>query len=82
VPRSFAAAASPTLAGWLLGMSSFGWPLIVGGAIKSVYDLLLLAMFSRVHPPEEGLSPPAPPTSPGPTPRFPAPGPAQTPRGP
>jgi MFS family permease len=53
VPRSLAAAASPALAGWLLGMSSFGWPLIVGGALKIVYDLLLLAMFARVHPPEE-----------------------------
>jgi len=53
VPRSLAAALSPALAGYLLGLSSFGWPLIVGGALKIVYDLLLLAMFSRVHPPEE-----------------------------
>jgi MFS family permease len=53
VPRSLAAAASPALAGYLLGVSSFGWPLIVGGALKIFYDLLLLAMFSRVHPPEE-----------------------------
>jgi MFS family permease len=53
VPRSLAAAASPALAGYLLGVSSFGWPLIVGGAVKIVYDLLLLAMFSRVRPPEE-----------------------------
>jgi hypothetical protein len=53
VPRSLAATASPALAGYLLGMSSFGWPLVVGGALKIVYDLLLLAMFRRVHPPEE-----------------------------
>ena len=54
VPRSLAASASPALAGYLLGISSFGWPLIVGGrALKIVYDLLLLAMFSRVRPPEE-----------------------------
>lgn len=53
VPRSLAAAASPALAGYLLGLSSFGWPLVVGGAIKIVYDLLLLGMFSRVKPPEE-----------------------------
>jgi predicted MFS family arabinose efflux permease len=54
VPRSLAAAASPALAGWMLGLSSFGWPLIVGGGLKIVYDLLLLAMFHRVRPPEEG----------------------------
>lgn len=53
VPRSLAAAASPALAGYLLGVSTFGWPLIVGGALKIVYDILLLAMFSRVRPPEE-----------------------------
>ncbi len=56
VPRSLAAAASPVLAGWLLGMSAFGWPLIAGGAIKIVYDLLLLAMFSKVRPPEEAAA--------------------------
>jgi MFS family permease len=53
VPRSLAAAASPALAGWLLGLSPFGWPLVVGGAIKIVYDLLLLAAFHAVRPPEE-----------------------------
>jgi MFS family permease len=53
VPRSLAAAASPALAGYLLSVSTFGWPLVVGGAVKIVYDLLLLALFSRVRPPEE-----------------------------
>lgn len=53
VPRSLAAAASPALAGYLLGVSTFGWPLIVGGALKIIYDILLLSMFSRVRPPEE-----------------------------
>ena len=53
VPRSLAAAASPALAGYLLSLSSFGWPLIAAGATKIVYDLLLLAMFRRVRPPEE-----------------------------
>lgn len=43
VPRSLAAAATPALAGVLLDWSRFGWPLIFGGAIKGVYDLLLLA---------------------------------------
>ena len=45
VPRSLAAAISPTLAGWMLHNSSFGWPLIVAGICKIVYDLLLLAGF-------------------------------------
>jgi MFS family permease len=45
VPRSLAAAASPTLAGALLQWSSFGWPLVAGGLLKIVYDLLLLAGF-------------------------------------
>lgn len=53
VPRSLASAASPFLAGWMLSVSSFGWPLVVAGSLKIVYDLLLLAMFRRVRPPEE-----------------------------
>ena len=52
-PRSIAGAASPTLAGYLLGLSAFCWPLVIGGAFNSVYDLLLLWMFRRVRPPEE-----------------------------
>ncbi len=54
VPRSLASAASPFLAGWMLSLSSFGWPLIAAGALKILYDLLLLAMFRKVRPPEEG----------------------------
>lgn len=45
VPRSLASAIAPLLAGLLLQHSTFGWPLICGGVIKSVYDLLLLAQF-------------------------------------
>jgi len=54
VPRSLASAASPFLAGWMLSLSPFGWPLIAAGGLKILYDLLLLAMFSKVKPPEEG----------------------------
>ncbi len=53
VPRSLASAVSPFLAGWMLGLSTFGWPLVVAGGVKIVYDLLLLAMFRKVRPPEE-----------------------------
>jgi len=53
VPRSLASAVGPMLAGWLLQLSTFGWHLVVCGALKIVYDLMLLAMFRRVRPPEE-----------------------------
>lgn len=53
VPRSLASAVSPSIAGWLLTLSGFGWPLLIGGAIKAFYDLLLLAMFRHIRPPEE-----------------------------
>jgi MFS family permease len=53
VPRSLAAAVSPFLAGWLLAVSPFGWPLVAAGTVKIAYDLLLLARFGNVRPPEE-----------------------------
>jgi MFS family permease len=56
VPRSLAAAMTPLLAGAMLSRSSFGWPLICGGAAKIVYDLLLLIQFRAVKPPEESGS--------------------------
>ncbi len=53
VPRSLAAAVSPILAGYLLNISTFGWPLLLSGVLKAAYDLLLLATFRKVRPPEE-----------------------------
>ncbi|HEX4998046.1 MAG TPA: MFS transporter [Terriglobia bacterium] len=47
VPRSLASAISPLLAGVLLQATTFGWPLVVGGALKITYDLLLLAQFGK-----------------------------------
>jgi MFS family permease len=44
VPRSLASALPPIAAGWMLDHSNFGWPLIIGGSLKIVYDLLLLRM--------------------------------------
>jgi MFS family permease len=49
VPRSLASAISPLIAGALLQLSTFGWPLIAAGAIKIVYDILLLVQFRRVR---------------------------------
>jgi MFS family permease len=53
VPRSLAAAVPPIIAGWMLARTTFGWPLVIGGAIKATYDLLLLAQFRELRPPEE-----------------------------
>ncbi|MFL5068443.1 MAG: MFS transporter, partial [Xanthobacteraceae bacterium] len=53
VPRSLASSLSPALAGTLLAASFQGWPLIICGALKITYDLLLLAQFRHVKPPEE-----------------------------
>ena len=50
VPRSLASAAGPLFAGWLLGISPFGWPLIVAGGLKIIYDLMLLATCRNVQP--------------------------------
>ncbi len=53
VPRSLVSAISPFAAGWMLDHSTFGWPLLVGGALKAIYDLVLLLLFRNVRPPEE-----------------------------
>ncbi|HEX9260075.1 MAG TPA: MFS transporter, partial [Acidimicrobiales bacterium] len=53
VPRSLAAALPPVAAGWMLGRSTFGWPLVIGGVVKATYDLLLLKQFRDLRPPEE-----------------------------
>jgi hypothetical protein len=41
------------LSGWLLTVSGFSWPLVIAGALKAIYDVLLLLMFKAVRPPEE-----------------------------
>ncbi len=53
VPRALASALSPALAGFLLTKTTFGWPLILCGTLKIVYDLLLLAQFQSRRPEEE-----------------------------
>ncbi len=55
VPRSLASSVSPLIAGYLLGVSTFGWPLVIAGGVKIAYDLMLLATFRRVRPPEEAM---------------------------
>ena len=53
VPKTFAWAAGSLISGYLLSLSSFGWPLLIGGVIKGAYDILLLLKFQKVRPPEE-----------------------------
>ena len=53
VPRSLAAAASPALAGALFAAGLHAWPLLLCGGLKILYDLLLLAAFRTLKPPEE-----------------------------
>ncbi len=48
---------SPVIAGFLITISSFGWPLLIGGMLKITYDLVLLAMFRHIQPPEERKHP-------------------------
>jgi predicted MFS family arabinose efflux permease len=53
VPRSLAASVSPALAGMLFSLSYHASPLIICGALKIAYDILLLKQFRRLKPPEE-----------------------------
>ncbi len=53
VPRSLAAAIPPVFAGILLDRSAFGWPLVLGGVLKVLYDFLLLVQFRALRPPVE-----------------------------
>lgn len=50
VPRSLAAALSPTLGGALFAASYLAAPLVICGLLKISYDLALLASFRRVKP--------------------------------
>ena len=53
VARSISAAWSPWLSGLMLGASTFGWPLVISGSLKCVYDGLILHQFRRLRPEEE-----------------------------
>ena len=53
VPRSLAAALAAAAGRVAARPTDFGWPLVIGGAIKATYDLLLLGQFRDVQPPEE-----------------------------
>jgi MFS family permease len=48
VPRSLAAALPPLFTGAMLAHSAVGWPLVCGGLLKALYDVLLLVQFRGV----------------------------------
>jgi predicted MFS family arabinose efflux permease len=47
LPRAVATASTPLLGGWLLTRTTFGWPLVIGGAMKFTYDVLLWVRFRK-----------------------------------
>jgi MFS family permease len=53
VPKSLASALGPLISGWLFSLSVFGWPLVLAGGLKALYDVLLLLRFRALKPPEE-----------------------------
>jgi predicted MFS family arabinose efflux permease len=53
VVRVAAWAVAPFFAGALMERASLTVPLVVGAALKIVYDLVLWASFRRLRPPEE-----------------------------
>jgi MFS family permease len=55
VPRSLASGLAPLIAGKLLEKTSFGWPLIIGGTLKALYDVVLLIQFRSVTMKEDGV---------------------------
>ena len=57
VPKTFAWAAGSLISGYLLTLSTFGWPLLIAGVVKGTYDILLLVKFQKVRPPEEAGAP-------------------------
>jgi hypothetical protein len=50
VPRSLAAAASPSLTGVMFAAGAMAAPLVICGVLKIAYDLALFAAFRKVAP--------------------------------
>jgi predicted MFS family arabinose efflux permease len=53
VVRNAGWAAAPTFAGYFMQHLSLAAPLVAGGGLKIIYDLLLYFAFRRLKPPEE-----------------------------
>jgi predicted MFS family arabinose efflux permease len=55
VARNAGAAVAPLFTGVILAAPSLGWPFLLAGGLKVVYDLWIFAVFRHVKPPEEKL---------------------------
>jgi predicted MFS family arabinose efflux permease len=53
ITRNVAQAITPLISGAAMQLVGLGVPFVVGGLLKSVYDVLLFAMFRGIRPPEE-----------------------------
>jgi MFS family permease len=53
VSRNTGAALAPLFTGAILASPVYGWPFLLAGGLKVVYDLLIFAVFRKVKPPEE-----------------------------
>ncbi|MBI1823146.1 MAG: MFS transporter [Nitrospirae bacterium] len=51
--RTLAQSASPAMTGWIVLTFSAGTPILLGGGLKIVYDLLLYASIKTLHPEKE-----------------------------
>jgi MFS family permease len=56
VTRNVAWAVGPSFAGVVMQHVALAGPLVIGGALKIVYDVLLFRAFRHVRPPEEDLA--------------------------
>jgi sugar phosphate permease len=56
VSRNTGAALAPLFTGAILAHPVFGWPFLLAGGLKVLYDLLIYAVFRKVKPPEEEQS--------------------------
>ena len=55
VARNAGAAIAPLFAGPILTVPSLGFPFLLAGGLKIIYDLWIFAVFRKVKPPEEEI---------------------------
>ncbi|MDQ7843732.1 MAG: MFS transporter [Armatimonadota bacterium] len=53
VVRNAAQAVTPIVSGYAMQGAALGLPFVVGGALKSAYDIILYVQFRHLRPPEE-----------------------------